>query len=103
MSDFDPTQKYVWPSSHGRGRTRVRPTRRTLTADTLIDTSTFANSLGTTPGVFTIQYDGVNQAIDLVYTPVPEPGTLILTAGRIGPGVGNAAASDADPPPLAIG
>jgi fibronectin-binding autotransporter adhesin len=78
MADFDPTQKYVWPFITWQGTYSGPTDTATLTADTLIDTSMFANSLGTTPGGFTIQFDGANKAIDLVYTPVPEPGTLAL-------------------------
>jgi hypothetical protein len=80
MSDFDPTQKYVWPFVTWQGTYSGPTNTSTLTADTLFDMSTFANSLGTMPGVFTVQYDGTNKALDLVYTPVPEPGTLALGA-----------------------
>jgi hypothetical protein len=77
MSDFDPTQKYVWPFLTYQG-TYAGPTdSATLTADTLLDTSLFANSYH---GTFTIQLDQPNKLMDLVYTPtpVPEPETLGL-------------------------
>jgi hypothetical protein len=88
MSDFDPTKNYVWPFVAWEG-TYTGPTDApTLTADTLFDTSGFLNSVGPPPGTFSIVYDGnpvvlyggipFAGSLDLVYTPVPEPGTLGL-------------------------
>jgi hypothetical protein len=86
MSDFDPTQNYVWPFAAWQG-TYTGPTdSATLTADTLIDQSMFANAIPT-GSTFTIAYNGNSTvlagltfagSLDLVYTPVPEPGTLVL-------------------------
>jgi fibronectin-binding autotransporter adhesin len=87
MSDFDPTKSYVWPFAAWQGTYTGPTSSAMLTADTLIDQSMFANSLGTMPGTFSIVYNGNPQVIagvtfagslSLVYTPVPEPGTLAL-------------------------
>jgi hypothetical protein len=84
MADFDPTQKYKWPFVSWQG-TYTGPTdTASLTADTLLDATAFANPH---PGTFTIQLDLPNSSLDLVYTPtpVPEPGTLGLVAvGALG-------------------
>jgi fibronectin-binding autotransporter adhesin len=71
----DGNQSFVWPVITYQGTYSGPTDSATLTADTLFDTSLFANPH---PGKFTIQLDQVNKAIDLVYTPVPEPGTLTL-------------------------
>jgi hypothetical protein len=73
----DGDQAYAWPVITFAG-TYTGPTDSvTLTADTLFDLSQFQNPH---TGTFTMQFDGMNKSIDLVYTPsaVPEPGTLAL-------------------------
>jgi hypothetical protein len=82
MSDFDPTQTYRWPLITYQG-TYTGPTNAaTLTADTLIDSSLFANAIPPTAR-FSIAFGGASGTapeIDLIYSPVPEPGTLSLVA-----------------------
>jgi hypothetical protein len=85
MADFDSKQNFVWPFVTWQG-TYTGPTdTATLTADTVLDTSAFGNALDPL-GKFTIQFDGANKSLDLVYS-VPEPGTLALT-GLGGLGLG---------------
>jgi hypothetical protein len=88
MSDFDPNQHYVWPLITWRGTYTGPTTSAALTADTLIDTSGFANALAA-GAKFTIVYNGNSivlggvtfaGSLDLVSTPVPEPSTLGLVA-----------------------
>jgi PEP-CTERM motif len=95
MSDFDPTKNYVWPFAAWQGTYTGPTSTAVLTADTLIDQSMFANSLGTMPGTFTIVYNGSPQVIagvsfagslELVYT-VPEPGSMALTGMAVAAGL----------------
>lgn len=88
MSDFDPTQHYLWPIITWQGTYTGPTSTSVLTADTLIDTSMFANALPPS-AMFTIAYSGNSivlggfafaGSLDLVYTPVPEPGTFGLVA-----------------------
>jgi hypothetical protein len=79
MADFNAAYiNYVWPIISYQG-TYTGPTDSpTLTADTLIDTSLFANPTSLNPPFF-LQLDTVNKQIDLLYVVViPEPGTLAL-------------------------
>src|ERR1700683_2571382 len=89
MLDFDPTQHYVWPFAAWQGTFTGPTSSPVLTADTLIDTSLFANPIPT-GSKFSIVYNGsplvlsdgttFAGSLELVYTPapVPEPGTLGL-------------------------
>jgi autotransporter-associated beta strand protein len=83
MADFDPSLKYVWPFIEWQ-RTYSGPTSdQELTADTLFDTSQFANAIpaGATFSLHLIQNaPGMGGEIDLVYSPVPEPGVFGLMA-----------------------
>jgi hypothetical protein len=86
---FDGDFSFVWPVITFEGTYSGPTDSPTLTADTLIDTSGFgfggfANVHS--QGTFTMAYDPVGKAIDLVYS-VPEPGTLALT-GLGGLGLG---------------
>jgi hypothetical protein len=86
MSDFDPTQHYVWPFAAWQGTYTGPTSSAALTADTLIDLSEFSNAIAPN-ATFSIAYNGnpvvfggepYVGSLDLVYTPVPEPGTLGL-------------------------
>ena len=77
MADFDPTQQYAWPIIAWVHDYSGPIDDATLNAATLIDSSSFVNSYN---GTFALHFDGTNKAIDLIYTPVPEPGTLGLVA-----------------------
>jgi len=52
----------------------------TLTAATRFDTSGFLNPVG---GVFGWSLDAGGQTLSLTYTPVPEPGTLMMLGGGL--------------------
>jgi hypothetical protein len=92
MTDFDPNQRYIWPAIAWQG-TYTGPTDdATLNADTVFDTTGFGNAFS---GTFSLDYNGNSivlgevtfvGSLDLVYTPVPEPGTLGLVgvAGLVG-------------------
>jgi PEP-CTERM motif len=85
MADFDPTHPYVWPAVQWAG-TYAGPTdAATLNADTAFDTNGFVNPVA---GTFGWSLDSVGHTLSLAYspTPVPEPGTLILTAAGFGLG-----------------
>jgi fibronectin-binding autotransporter adhesin len=76
MANFDPAARYSWEVVAWQG-TYVGPTDdATLTADTNFDFSNFVNPLA---GTFGLHFNTAFKEIDLVYTPVPEPGTLVLT------------------------
>ena len=84
IADFFQTGIYVWPIITYQG-SFSGPTGTAnqidiaLTADTLIDTTGFANPIEF--GDFFLHLDQTNQSIDLVYFGViPEPNTLSLTA-----------------------
>jgi hypothetical protein len=83
MANFDPSQSYFWPLITYQG-TYAGPTdSATLTADTLFNTSLFANAIPPASR-FSIALDQVNKQVDLVYS-VPEPGTLgLVTLGLLG-------------------
>jgi hypothetical protein len=84
MSDFDPNLQYTWPFISYQGTYSGPTDSATLTASTLIDTSQFVNAIPATAR-FSIALDPVNKQMDLIYTPVPEPGTLGLVAvGALG-------------------
>jgi fibronectin-binding autotransporter adhesin len=87
MSDFDPNINFSWPLITWQGTFFGPATSAELTADTLLDTTAFSNA--TQPGsTFSLAFDPVNpKQIDLLYTAVPEPGTLALT-GLGGLGLG---------------
>jgi hypothetical protein len=78
MADFDPSLTYKWPLIIWQGNFSGPTSSAELTADTLFDPTGIANPLA--PGSkFTLQFDPLNsKQIDLVYAPVPEPGTLGL-------------------------
>jgi len=98
MSDFNPNVPFVWPFAAWQG-TYTGPTDSpTLTADTLIDASMFANSIVGTNGTgkFSIVYNGNSQVIggttfvgslEVVFTPVPEPGSMALTGMAVAAGL----------------
>ena len=81
MANFNPAQPYDWSFLTYAGTYSGPTDSATLTADTLLDTSTFVNAVA--PGsTFTIALEpnasGGGGTMDLLYTPVPEPGTLAL-------------------------
>jgi hypothetical protein len=75
MAEFDPTRFYAWPAVTWDG-TYTGPTDpAVLLAATEFDTSGFVNLRG---GVFGWQFDTSGNSLSLTYTPVPEPGSLVL-------------------------
>ena len=82
MADFDPTQSYTWPIITYQGTYSGPTSDAALTADTLFDTSLFANALpaGAEFSLHLDQYPTGGGELDLIYSPsaVPEPGTLAL-------------------------
>ncbi len=82
MQNFDPNNLpfYSWPLVSWAGTYTGPTTDAALDADTIFDTSSgpFANSIPA-GATFTWHLDMVNKQLDLVYTPIPEPGTLALT------------------------
>jgi autotransporter-associated beta strand protein len=90
MSDFDPNQSYRWPMVIFDGVYRTDNTSAypsgppvdsaTLNASTAFDLAQFTNSH---PGTFGWAFNGPHE-LDLVYTPVPEPGTFALVAAAAG-------------------
>jgi hypothetical protein len=90
MAYFDPTVAYVWPflawraNGIGQGTYFGPMTDAALNASVQFDTTNFVNDFpaGST---FSLHLDLPNKTIDLVYTPVPEPGTFVLvTVAGIG-------------------
>ena len=81
MANFFPEAPYSWRIFAYQGAYSGPTDSATLTADTTFDTGQFQNQFN---GIFTIALaqnpGGVGGEIDLVYTPVPEPGTLYLVA-----------------------
>ncbi|HEX4591051.1 MAG TPA: PEP-CTERM sorting domain-containing protein [Gemmataceae bacterium] len=73
----DGNQSFVWPFVVWGGTYTGPMDDATLTMATIFDTSNFANPH---PGRFSLHLDGASKQMDLVYTAVPEPGTLALTA-----------------------
>ncbi len=82
MGDFDPTLTYIWPLVTYVGTYTGPTTDAALNASTTFDMSSGPFSNPTLGGTFAWHLDQVDQQLDLVYTPspVPEPGTLALTA-----------------------
>jgi hypothetical protein len=87
MAEFNPAISYSWPLVTWQGNFTGPATGAALTADTLFDPTGVANALPQ-GAAFSLAFDAVNpKQIDLLYTPVPEPGTLALT-GLGGLGLG---------------
>ena len=80
MANFNPLAPYDWPFLTYAGTYSGPTDSATLTADTLFDTSQFINSMmpGSTFSLALEQNPGGGGSIDILYTPVPEPGTLAL-------------------------
>jgi hypothetical protein len=56
-----------------------------LDAATLFDTTGFLNLV---IGIFGWRLDQADQTLSIVYTPVPEPSSLLLTAAAVAAGIG---------------
>jgi hypothetical protein len=77
MSDFDPAKIYTWKLFQYQG-TYTGPTdSATLNASTIFDISGFKNTIPAGATFGWVLNQGTKE-MDLVYTPVPEPGTLSL-------------------------
>jgi T5SS/PEP-CTERM-associated repeat protein len=78
MANFNPNQQFTWKVFDWTG-TYTGPTDdSSLTATVLLDRTNFVNA--TAPGSqFIFHFDSVNKEIDLIYQPIPEPGTFGLT------------------------
>jgi hypothetical protein len=79
MANLDPNLQYMWPFISYQGTYSGPTDSATLTASTLFDMNAFANAIPPTTK-FSIALDQANKQMDLLYTPVPEPGTLGLVA-----------------------
>jgi hypothetical protein len=99
MADFDPTLKYVWPALYWQGAYKTHNTAAypggppqdsaTLTAATIFDTDGLGGNFPVPPfanphpGIFSWQLDPKGKELDIVYTPVPEPGAFTLVAAGL--------------------
>jgi hypothetical protein len=77
MANFNPNQRYSWPFVSWEGAYTGPTDDFALNATILLDLTNFVNLY---TGAFNLHYDGVGKEMDIVYSPVPEPGTLALTA-----------------------
>jgi hypothetical protein len=82
MANFDginpPGGQYSWKLIQWQG-TYTGPTDdAALTATMLVDKTNFVNPIDPVNGTFKLHYDGADKQIDLVYSVVPEPGSLAL-------------------------
>ena len=76
------SMQYVWKFVSWQGNYTGPTDDATLTATVLFDADELRQPAP--GGTFSLHYDGPGKEIDLVYTPVPEPGTLALTAAAAG-------------------
>jgi fibronectin-binding autotransporter adhesin len=81
MANFDPHFGFSWMVVQWQGIYTGPTDDAALSATANFDLTNFANPH---PGGFSLHFDGANKEIDLVYTPVPEPDTLVLTAAAAG-------------------
>jgi hypothetical protein len=83
MADFDPTKAYSWLAAQWAGTYSGPTDVATLDAATSFDTSGIVNQFN---GAFGWSLDQADHTLSLTYTPspVPEPGTLVLTAAGFG-------------------
>jgi hypothetical protein len=75
MPHFDPSRSYAWPAVRWAGEYDGPHDPAALTDSTAFDVSGFANPIG---GVFGWSLDLGANTLSLTYTPVPEPGTVVL-------------------------
>jgi autotransporter-associated beta strand protein len=75
MAHFDPTQPYSWTAVEWTGAYSGPTNAAVLNASTAFDTSGVVNPFS---GSFGWAFGPDGHSLDLTYTPVPEPGTLIL-------------------------
>jgi autotransporter-associated beta strand protein len=78
MDNFDPARSYVWPAVAWTGTYAGPSNAATLDAATAFDMGGFANPI---EGSFSWALDAGGHTLSLTYTPtpVPEPGTFVLT------------------------
>jgi hypothetical protein len=78
MSDFDPTQSYLWKMFSYQGAYTGSTDTASLDASTVIDDAGFLNPHA---GRFDLVLNQASREMDLTFTPtaVPEPGALALT------------------------
>jgi fibronectin-binding autotransporter adhesin len=79
-ADFDPTHSYVWPIAEASGGITGFST-----ADVVLNTAGFSNP--TNGGSFGLALSPDGQTLSITFTPVPEPGTMVLTAAGLGVGL----------------
>jgi fibronectin-binding autotransporter adhesin len=77
MANFDPAHSYAWPFVTWQGSYTGPTTDAALTSTVIFDTTNVVNPV---QGTFSLHYDAPGKQIDVVYTPVPEPGTFVLLA-----------------------
>jgi T5SS/PEP-CTERM-associated repeat protein/autotransporter-associated beta strand protein len=79
MTDFDPAKPYSWLAAHWAGAYSGPTDPAALNASTVFDTSGFQNPIS---GQFGWSFGPDGRSLSLTYepAPVPEPGTLALTA-----------------------
>jgi fibronectin-binding autotransporter adhesin len=83
MADFDPTRSYSWLAAQWAGTYSGPADSSELNAATSFEIGGFANQLA---GSFGWSLDPAGHSLSLIYTPspVPEPGTMLLTAAGLG-------------------
>jgi autotransporter-associated beta strand protein len=84
MDHFDSTQPYSWTAVEWTGNYSGPTSVAALDATTAFDTSGIVNAFS---GSFGWAFGPDGHSLDLTYTPVPEPGTLVLV-GAAGLGLG---------------
>jgi autotransporter-associated beta strand protein len=84
MAHFDPSLAYSWTAVEWTGSYSGPTNAAVLNATTAFDTSGIVNPFS---GSFGWDFGPDGHSLDLTYTPVPEPGTLLLV-GAAGLGLG---------------
>jgi autotransporter-associated beta strand protein len=77
MAHFDPARKYVWPAVEWAGAYTGPSEAAALDAATAFDTTGVLNPIA---GTFGWSLDQSGRTLSIVYTPVPEPSSLLLVA-----------------------
>jgi fibronectin-binding autotransporter adhesin len=81
MANFDPSLPYSWTAVEWTGSYNRPTNAAVLDASTAFDTSGVVNAFS---GSFGWNFGPDGHSLDLTYTPVPEPGTLLLVGAAAG-------------------